>query len=184
MKCLMSMKAFVIFVLLLKNVFASNIFISHYVFEWGVKNPKIVEEYLRSSSETNAFCSYILGNLYLFGIFVQQNIQKADWYITKAANMNLPEAINSIGDGYYSGDIRKKDIKMALKFYKKAANMGFGVAQFNAGVVLLNTAKTKIELKNAIWYLDRASKNQKDLGDITNAAKRYKNLCKQKLKTY
>ena len=126
----------------------------------------------------------MLGNLYLFGTILQKDLRKADWYITKAMNMNLPEAINSIGDAYYSGDIRQKNIKTALRFYKKSANMGFGVAQFNAGIVLLNTAKSKGELKLAIAYLDKASKNRDDLGEIADVAKRYKADARKKLMLY
>lgn len=164
--------------------FADNIFINQYVFEWGEKNPKIVENYLRASLDTNAVSAYILGNLYLCGIFFPKDIQKADWFITKAANMNLPEAINSIGDGYYSGDIRPQNIKMALKYYEKAANMGFGVAQFNAGIVLLNTAKSKKELLFARFYLDKASKNRDNLKEVVDVAKRYKRDTDKKLKKY
>lgn len=163
---------------------ADNIFISQYVFEWGEKNPKIVENYLRASLDTNAVSAYILGNLYLWGIFFQKDMQKADWFITKAANMKLPEAINSIGDGYYSGDIRPQNIKMALKYYKKAANMGFGVSQFNAGIVLLNTAKSIKALYLARFYLDKASKNRDNLKEVVDVAKRYKRDIDKKLKQY
>ncbi|MBQ2173728.1 MAG: sel1 repeat family protein [Alphaproteobacteria bacterium] len=166
------------------NSFADNVFINRYVFEWGDKNPKVVENYLRSSIEQNPVSAYVLGNLYLFGIFLPKDLQKADWYITKAANMNLPEAINSIGDGYYTGDIRPKNIKMALQYYKKAAKMGFGIAQFNAGIVLLETAKTKNELRLAIFYLDNASQNRNNLKEIAEAANKYMRDANKKLKYY
>ena len=97
-----------------------------------------------------------------------------------AANKNLPEALNSIGDGYYSGDIRKKNLELALYYYEKAAKLGFGAAQFNAGVVLLNNHKSKKDLKKAIFYLDLASKNERDLGEITKAARKYLKLAKSK----
>jgi len=164
------------------NSFADNVFINRYVFEWGEKNPEVVENYLRASLEQNPISGYILGNLYLWGIFLPKNLQKADWYITKAANMNLPEAINSIGDGYYTGDIRPRNIKRALNCYKKAAKMGFGVAQFNAGIVLLNIAKTKTELQLAIFYLDNAAKNRNNLKEVADAANKYKRSANEKLK--
>ena len=166
------------------NASADNVFINKYVFEWGEKDSKVVENYLRASMTHNPVSAYILGNLYLWGIFLPKNLQKADWYITKAANMNLPEAINSIGDGYYSGDIRPQNIKMALKCYEKAAKMGFGIAQFNAGIVLLNTAQTKKELRLAIFYLDNASKNRNNLKEIADAANRYKQDANKRLKQY
>ena len=166
------------------NAFADNVFINKYVFEWGEKNPEVVENYLRASLDQNPVSAYILGNLYLWGIFLPKNLQKADWYITKAANMNLPEAINSIGDGYYSGDIRPQNINMALKCYEKAAKMGLGAAQFNAGVVLLNIAKTKKELRLAIFYLDNASKNRNNLKEVADVANKYIRDANKKLTHY
>lgn len=157
---------------------AENKFISNYVFEWGEKNPNIVEKYLKSSIQfnqpQNATSAYILGNLYLSGIFLKQDLKKADIYITIAANLGLPEALNSIGDGYYSGDIRKKNIKKALYYYEKAAQLGFGPAQFNAGIVLLKYGQTKEDLKKSIFYLDKASKNIHHLNSIVNSADKYK----------
>ncbi len=176
------LKLMVLALLVNSSVFAGNAFISHYVFAWE-KNPEVVEKYLRASFD-NPSSVYMLGNLYLFGTILTKDLRKADWYITKAMNRNLPEAINSIGDAYYSGDIRPKNIKKALQFYKRAANMGFGVAQFNAGIVLLNTAKSKSELKLAIAYLDKASKNRDDLGEIADVAKRYKANARKKLMLY
>ena len=164
------------------SAFAGNSFINHYVFAWE-QSPEVVEKYLRASLD-NPSSAYMLGNLHLFGTILPKDLRKADWYITKAMNMNLPEAINSIGDAYYSGDIRPKNIKIALQYYKKSANMGFGVAQFNAGIVLLNTAKSKAELKLAIAYLDKASKNRDDLEEIADVAKRYKANARKRLKMY
>lgn len=170
-------------VLFLHCCFANNVFISKYVFEWGAKDPTIVEKYLRSSI-SNPVSSYILGTLYLTGTILKKDLQKADWYITKAANMNLPEAINSIGDAYYSGDIRPRNIEKALENYQRAADLGFGPAQFNAGVVLIKTAKNQKDLKRAIFYLDKASKNHDDLGEVAKVAKRYKLSAKIKLRSY
>ncbi len=160
-----------------------NEFIANYVFKWGDKDPKIVEKYLRATIE-NPKSSYILGNLYLTGTILPKNLQRADWFITKAANCGYAPAINSIGDGYYSGDIRSKDITKALKCYEKAAKMGFGPAQFNAGIVLFRNAKCKKDLKLAILYLDKASKNRNDLNDMVEVAGRYKLDAENKLRAY
>jgi TPR repeat protein len=166
---------------------AENQFINSYIFKWLDKQPKIVESYLMSSSREkspNSTALYLLGILHLNGTFGERNVKKADWYITKAANMGLPEAINSIGDGYYSGDIREKNAEVALEFYEKAASLGFGPAQFNAGVVLLKTAKCKQDLKKAIFFLDKAEKNSDDLGEITKSALRYKIEAKRKFRDF
>lgn len=181
------LKILIIFSVFTFNVFAENKFINNYVFELIDNDPKLVEKYLKSSvncEKRNADAAYILGNLYLNGIGLKKNLKKADLYITIAANLNLPEAINSIGDGYYSGDIRPKNIKKALEYYEKAAKMGFGPAQFNAGIVLMNNAKSKKDLGKAILYLDKASKNREDLDDMTKSAKKYKLNAQNRLENY
>ncbi|MDR0942490.1 MAG: sel1 repeat family protein [Holosporales bacterium] len=167
---------------------AENKFINNYVARLiYAAETEALEDYLLKSTSyphPNATASYILGSLYLDGSILKKDLQKADIFITKAANMGLPEAINSIGDGYYSGDIRKKNIRKALEYYEKAAALGFKPSQFNAGIVLLRNAKNKNDLKRAILYLDKASKNSKDLKEITKAAVRYKIDAQKRLKNY
>jgi TPR repeat protein len=166
---------------------AENKFMNNYIFKWLDKQPKIVEQYLASASSEkfpNSTALYLLGTLYLSGELGKINMKKADWCITKAANMGLPEAINSIGDGYYSGDIREKNAEKALEFYKKAAKLGFGPAQFNTGVMLLKNAKCKRDVKKAIFFLDKATRNRNDLGEITKIALRYKIEAKRKLQKH
>ncbi|MDR1391541.1 MAG: sel1 repeat family protein [Holosporales bacterium] len=178
-------KVLIVTILFICETFAQNSFISYYVFKWGAERPDIVERYLKKGAtgkDKNPTSCYILGSLYLYGVFLKKDLKEANRYITMAADLKLPAAINSIGDGYYSGDIRVKDVDMALKFYKKAAKTGFGPAQFNAGVVLLRNYKNKDDLKKSILYLGKASKNYGDLGEIAKAAEQYKLEAEIKLK--
>lgn len=181
-------KLLIVYLSFISLAIAENKFISNYVFKWGEENPNIVEKYLKSSIQfnqsKNANSAYILGTLYLNGIFLRQDLRKADIYITLAANLGLPEAINSLGDGYYSGDIREKDIKKALYYYEKAARLGFGPGQFNAGIVLLKYGKTKKDFKKSIFYLDKASKNIHDSNSILKSAEKYKKHAISKFKNY
>lgn len=181
-------KFLIIYYSLISLAIAENRFINNYVFEWGEKDPKVVERYLKNSikfdKHKDADAAYILGNLYLSGTFLKKDLKKADIYITIAANLRLPEALNSIGDGYYSGDIREKDIKKALYYYEKAAQSGFGPGQFNAGIVLLNHGKTKKDLEKSIFYLDKASKNRHDLNSMVDFAEKYKKRAISKYKKY
>lgn len=128
--------------------------VNNYVTMWIDKNPKAVEQYLLANIK-EPYCCFMYGTLFLY----EKNMKKADIYITKAANMGLPEALNSIGDGYYSGDIRPKDHKKALEYYRLSAKKGYGVAQFNAGVVFLKYAKTKRGVRKAIYWLNKAINN-------------------------
>lgn len=118
----------------------------------------------------NPYCCYLLGTIYL----TEKNLKKANKYITKAAEMGSLEAINSIGDGYYSGDIREKNHKEALKCYVEAAKRGNGTAQFNAGAVYYKYSKSINTLNKAIYWFDKASKN-----DDIKGLREYIIICKK-----
>jgi TPR repeat protein len=170
------------------NCLAYNKFVAEYVTRliYAGKFDE-TENYLASASSylfPDPTASFLLGSFYLGGCVFKRNLKRADVYITKAANLGLPEAIHSLGDGYYSGDIREKNIEKALECYKKAANLGYGPSQFNAGVVLLNTATSKRELKLSIYYLSQAAGNIEDLGEITKDAEHYKANAKDKLRNF
>ncbi len=128
--------------------------VDNYVATWLEKNPKIVKKYLLANINI-PYCCFMYGTILL----QEKNFTQADVYITKAANAELPEALNSIGDGYYSGDIRPKDHVKALEYYRWAAKKGYGPAQFNAGVVFLKYAKTVKGVRKAIYWLNKAINN-------------------------
>jgi TPR repeat protein len=175
---------FFVLYLLITDGFAGNQFIGYYVLNWANIAPAVVENYLKKAAEqpaTSAYAAYLLGTLYLDGNILQKDLRKARYYLTLAANLGSPEAINSLGDGFYSGDIFEKNVNCALFYYVKAAKLGFGPAQFNAGIVLLKTAKSKADLRRAIFYLDKASKNCDDLGDITKHAIRFLRNAQEKV---
>ncbi|MDR1289065.1 MAG: sel1 repeat family protein [Holosporales bacterium] len=173
--------------LLITNGFAGNPFIEHYVWYWADIDPSVVEDYLKRGAEQpsgSAYAAYLLGTLYLNDNILRKDLWKARYYLTLAANLGSPEAMNSLGDGFYSGDIFEKNTNCALFYYIKAARLGFGPAQFNAGIVLLKMAKSKTDLRRAVFYLDKASKNRDDLGDITKHAMRFLRNAKKKLNSF
>ena len=128
--------------------------VDNYVATWLGINPEVVKKYLMANIN-EPYCCFMYGTILLN----EKNFRQADIYITKAANMNLPEAFNSIGDGYYSGDIRAKNHEKALIYYLRAAKMGYGPAQFNAGVVFFKYAKTKKGILKSIYWLKQAINN-------------------------
>lgn len=129
-------------------------FVDEYISTWLDSNPETVKQFLLKNID-NPYCCFMYGTILL----QEKNFKQADIYITKAANVGLPEALNSIGDGYYSGDIRPKNHTKALEYYRRAAKSGYGPAQFNAGVVFLRYAKTKRGVRKAIYWLNKAISN-------------------------
>lgn len=143
--------------------------VDNYVFELLPHKSKEAKKYLKKNIK-DPYCCYLLGTIYL----TEKDFRKANKYLTKAAQMGSLEAINSIGDGYYSGDIRQKNHKEALKYYVDAAKKGNGAAQFNAGSVYFKYSKSIKTLKKAIYWFDKASKND-DIKDL----RKYILICKK-----
>lgn len=127
--------------------------------------------------------AYLLGEKYL----KENKLLLARKCFEIAAEKNSPDAINAIGDGYYAGDIYKKDIKKALFYYQKAGEMGFLKAQFNVGCIYLKYAKSKSDIKTAIHWFNLALKNKQYDLDL-KLLKKYILLCKkyaiEKLNTF
>lgn len=117
---------------------------------------------------------YLLGEKYL----KESKLQLAKKYFEFAADKNSPDALNAIGDGYYTGDIYKRDIKKSLSYYQKAGKIGFLKAQFSAGCVYLKYAKSKFDIQTAIYWFDLALKNKKYNLDLA-LLKKYILLCKK-----
>ena len=143
--------------------------IDNYVFELLPNKPEVAKSFLKRKIK-DPYCCYLLGTIYL----TEKDFKSADKYLTQAAEAGSLDAINSIGDGYYSGDIRKKNHKEALKCYVDAAKKGNGAAQFNAGSVYLKYSKSIRTLKKAIFWFDKASKN-----DDIKELRKYILICKK-----
>ena len=144
--------------------------IDNYIFELLPHKSNEAKRYLKKNIN-NPYCCYLLGTIYL----TEKDLRNANKYLTRAAKMGSLEAINSIGDGYYSGDIREKDHKKALECYVEAAKKGNGAAQFNAGSVYFKYTKSLKTLQKAIHWFDKASKN-----DEVKELRQYILICKKK----
>lgn len=154
--------------------------VDNYISAWLDTNPEVVKKYLLANINV-PYCCFMYGTILL----QERKFEQADVYITKAANIGLPEALNSVGDGYYSGDIRPKNHAKALEYYRWAAKKGYGPAQFNAGIVFLKYAKTAKGIRKAIYWLNKAIDNpeMKELKPYilisrTNAIDKLKNFKK------
>ena len=169
-------KTLILFLIFNNNLYAlKKSTVDNYVFELLPNKPKVVKSFLKRNIK-DPYCCYLLGTIYL----MEKDLKNADKYLTQAAKNGSLDAINSIGDGYYSGDIRKKNHKEALKCYGKAAKQGHGAAQFNAGSVYFKYSKSISTLKKAIYWLDKASKND-DIKELRKYILKCKKIAQKKL---
>ncbi len=79
-----------------------------------------------------------LGELYLNGIGVEQDIQKAIELFKKTAEQNNFRGIYNLGVIYASGKGVKQSYKKAHALFLKSADLGYRKAQFNLGVTYYN----------------------------------------------
>jgi len=85
---------------------------------------------------------------FLFGQF---NVAYKAW--APLAEQGYAKAQASLGWMYHTGNGVTKDMKQAVKWYKRAAEQGHTIAQNNLGVIFEDGLAGKVDLKQAFgWY--------------------------------
>ncbi len=102
--------------------------------------------------------SYYLGLLYkkneARGL---QNFNEAKRFLTKAAELGLPQAQYELALLYDTGDKIKEDRDQALFWMKKAADSGFVEAEYAYGVYLDRGYKAGEGISQALLYYEKAA---------------------------
>lgn len=122
----------------------------------------------------------LLGIVYLEGYTQIKDVRLANYYFSKAAALEFAPAIKALADSYMAGDGVERNKAIAFQLYKKAAKLGYGPAQFNAGIMLKNGEGTPLSLKRAYQMLDLAAHNP-DLGEISQDAAFYRDQVKEQM---
>ncbi len=91
---------------------------------------------------------------------MNSNAYLANEHFKRAADMDYAPAIKALADSYYSGDGIDKDTNQALAHYIRAADLGDGSAQFNAGIILLRGYAGEPNYELAFYYLCLATMNE------------------------
>lgn len=105
-----------------------------------------------------ALWHYMKGIEELIG--VRTNAYLANEHFKRAADMDYAPAIKALADSYYSGDGVDEDKHQALLLYIRAADLGDGAAQFNAGIILLRGYAVPQNALLAYYYLCLATMNE------------------------
>ena len=103
-----------------------------------------------------------LGNLYYFGLGVEQSYAKAVKWYTHASEMTDCKALSNLGYCYYYG--RDVDIDYAKSYdcFSKSAFMGYYNAMYKLGDMFLNGYHVKKDLDAAFYWFNEAEKYCKD----------------------
>ncbi len=106
----------------------------------------------------SALWHYMKGVEEIMGM--NSNAYLANEHFKRAADMDYAPAIKALADSYYSGDGIDKDTNQALLLYMRAADLGDGSAQFNAGIILLRGYAGEPNYELAFYYLCLATMNE------------------------
>ncbi|MGF1724988.1 tetratricopeptide repeat protein [Photobacterium nomapromontoriensis] len=117
---------------------------------------KLFEELLNQSKLGNEAANFKLGMMYESGIFVNKDINKANYYYLKAANCNVVLAQYLVGLSYLNGYGFKKDLDSALYWFIRSANYGYAKSMYNASKIIKESADTS-KYHLVIDYLEGAS---------------------------
>ena len=114
----------------------------------------------RSAAQDNPKAKYRLASLYLQGIGIAKDEDKAMALfkecaegIRKLAEQNDAQAQSNLGWMYHTGQGVEQDFKEALKWFQEAADQGDAFAQLYLGVMHANGEGVEKDFKEAVkWY--------------------------------
>lgn len=93
---------------------------------------EVAVKYFKEMSDSgNLYGQFMLGKCYYSGLGVQKDFNIAFELFSKAAQGNMPEAINSKGICYLKGRGTKQDFSKAAECFREAAERGLPIAQAN-----------------------------------------------------
>lgn len=101
----------------------------------------------------------VLGDLYVFGIGVRIDFEKAYGYYKKAMDAGNKDVIASLGYMYECGMYLNQDYGKAISFYNKARDMGSPYGTLYLGRAYLYGYGVKQDLIKAFDYFAEASEN-------------------------
>ncbi len=93
------------------------------------------ETFMQLAKSGDVDAQTMLGEMYLDGIGVKVDHQKAFFWLAKAANQGDSEASYLLGFMYENGLQVGQDLSRAVSWYKKAALKGDTMAQFNLAMI-------------------------------------------------
>ncbi|EXX52722.1 Skt5p [Rhizophagus irregularis DAOM 197198w] len=146
---------------------------------FSVKNDKklAIDYYEKAANNGNLAAKYNLGNCYLVGKLVNKDVKKGFELIQQTAEIEFSlNGITMLGFCYHNGIGTQEDKEAAFKLYKKAANLGDKVAQYNLAQMYEKEDNTMKDINNAIrWYKESGYKD---------SVKRAKKLLKIKVEDF
>ena len=159
----MRIKSFLIFSLIMWSMSAHADFVTA---EEAFKNHRYSEAFdafLPEANNGDFRSQYYIGYLYLYGLGVMKNEERALQYIQAAADQDYDTAQALLGFLYDEGRILPQDKRKAIFYYKKAAAAGNTSALLNLGLAYHKGEGVTQDDQTAISMLQKVSLDQQPL---------------------
>ncbi len=133
------------------------------------KDGAAYEEFFELAKSGDLDSQMILGEMYLDGLGVSVNHEKAFYWLAKAENGGDAEAEYLLGFMYENGLHVAQDMSRAETWYKKAALQGDAMAQFNLALIY-KEGKGNVEknMKEAFKWLKMVEVSQNKVSHIAS----------------
>ena len=138
-----------------------------------------LENDLKLANIGNRGAAFRIGARYLNGEGVEQDYEKAKYYLERAADKNHSHALYDLGYMYLYGIGVEKDYMMAYDYFERSKDVGFVPAYFIIGLMYYDGAGVKKKDKKAYEYCKTAIERGYKTNNIILDHKNKKILIKQ-----
>jgi TPR repeat protein len=122
------------------------------------------ETFFEAAKSGDVDAQMILGEMYLDGIGVEADHQKAFFWLSKAARSGDAQAQYLLGFMYDNGIQVATNIKRAVKWYTEAALQGDILAQYNLAIIYKEgRGEVEKDMKKAFMWLAHVQKSRKKM---------------------
>jgi TPR repeat protein len=107
----------------------------------------------KAAEQGNWFAQYKLGEMYYYGVGVNQNYAEALKWYRKSAAQGILKAEFSVANMYRSGEGGEPNYKLAVKWYQVSAEKGFSNSQYRLAEMYHAGMGVPVDRKKAyVWY--------------------------------
>ncbi|SDN25473.1 tetratricopeptide repeat protein [Vreelandella arcis] len=115
------------------------------------------EWFLKAAENENLYGQLRIGEMYVDGYGVNEDVDKGIYWLKKAAEQGIVEAELALGMEYETGHTMVRDIQKAAEWYLLAAQHGNSSAQRNIGKLYANGEGVPRDYVEAYVWLSRAA---------------------------
>ena len=114
-------------------------------------NQDLKAEILDLAQQGDAEAQFSLALMYEEGRTMPHDVQKSVYWLTKAAQQNLPVACLYLGMKFEFGNGVQQDTNVAEKLYEQAAVQGWAMAQYLLAMLLLDERSIENQINAGAW---------------------------------